>query len=188
MPPGRRRLSSRAPRPRAPALTFHLYIIPRPCARARIPRQSRYVPHGHTAAVPTAPNPPFFRAAPEPGVIAGDKDPPRYEPSLRDLPPVGPPIRGCRLYPLYQPRTASTSGLLAYSRMDFYERRLRATLSAVYATRLSLNHSRTCRLSAASPFPRLRLLREDVGQPFRKTMAQIARDTLCANSRNFNTD
>lgn len=48
--------------------------------------------------MPTAPNPPFFRAAPEPGVIAGDKDPPRYEPSLRDLPPVGPPIRGCRLF------------------------------------------------------------------------------------------
>lgn len=66
--------------------------------RTRIPRQSRYVPHGHTAAVPMAPNPLFFRAAPEPSVIAGDKDPPRYEPSLRDLPPVGPSIRGRLLF------------------------------------------------------------------------------------------
>lgn len=140
--------------------------------RARIPRQGRYVPHGHTAAVPMAPSPLFFRAAPEPGVIAGDKDPPRYESSLRDLPPVGPSIRGhllfhCRphLLPrslLRTPFAASTVGLLAYSQIDFYERRLRATLSAVYATRLSLNHSRTCRLSAASPFPRLRPLREGV--------------------------
>lgn len=107
----------------------------------------------------------FSGAAPEPGVIAGDKDPPRYEPSLRDLPPVGPSIRGC-LYLSAIPRLPYALrgihvGLLAYSQMDFYERRLRATLSAVYATRLSLNHSRTCRLSAASPFPRLRPLRED---------------------------
>lgn len=49
--------------------------------------------------------------------------------------------------------------------MDFYERRLRATLSAVYAAELSLNHLRTYRLSTALAFPRLRLLREDVGQP-----------------------
>lgn len=48
-------------------------------------------------AVPTHP---FFRAAPEPSVIADDKDPPRYEPSLRDLPPVGPPIRGMPPLPL----------------------------------------------------------------------------------------
>lgn len=60
--------------------------------RRPLPRRGKVcIPHGRAVPPPTTT---FFRAAPEPGVIAGDKDPPRYEPSLRDLPPVGPPIRG----------------------------------------------------------------------------------------------
>lgn len=120
-----------------------------PCSHRRTApcRRGKYVYHRTTSPPPPTT---FFRAAPEPGVIAGDKDPPRYEPSLRDLPPVGPSIRGCLLlvlhllhrrhhhrhhrhfsFPLPPPDTlssvASSVGLLAYSRWiftsDVYERR-----------------------------------------------------------------
>lgn len=115
--------------------------------------------------------PHLFRAAPEPGVIADDKDPPRYEPSLRDLPPVGPPIRGwpapspsssllvflpCCCTPGSPRGTYPTRvGRLAYVlrrwifTSDVYERRLRAAQSAPRARGLlALNHSRTYRLPA----------------------------------------
>lgn len=76
------------------------------------------------AAVPS-PTHPFSGPRRKPGVIAGDKDPPRYEPSLRDLPPVGPPIRG--LPPLPPDPMRPTSDFLRIHRWIFtsnvYERR-----------------------------------------------------------------
>lgn len=161
-------------------------------------RPACVLPRPPSPSPPSSPAAPsaFSGAAPEPGVIAGDKDPPRYEPSLRDLPPLGPPIRGrpvlllplllllllrrppllpsfscvlpffsllllplclCRAPILARTLLAASSprvGAPCVFTMDFYERRLRATLSAVYAAGLSLNHSRTYRLSAALPFSR----------------------------------
>lgn len=130
----------------------------------------------------TRPLPPthLFRTAPEPGVIAGDKDPPRYEPSLRDLPPVGPPIRGLpllslRIYYLPLLRLLPRTLLVGYS-LRIHDAFLRATSDA--RPWLSLNHSRIyriiCRLS------RLRCPREDAGQSNKSWFLRASLEVLLA--------